>query len=143
MRRPPWFRGRDEGAWGIPKGELRGEEEPLAAACREFAEETGVRPSAPYLALGEVRQRGGKRVRAWAFEGDCDPTALVSNEFEMEWPPRSGRRARFPEVDRIAFFSLEEAARRINPGQQPLLQRLGEMLGGGGGGAAPGEGGSG
>ena len=125
----PFFRRRDLGAWGVPKGELAPGEAGEAAARRELAEETGLRaPETGLLDLGEVRQRGGKRVRAWAFEGDCDPGALRSNHFEIEWPPRSGRVQRFPEVDRAAFFDLAEARRRINAAQIPFLDRLAAAL---------------
>ena len=125
----PLFARRDAGVWGIPKGEIEADEDPLAAACREFAEETGFSTSPPYLRLGSVRQRRGKRVHAWAFEGDCDPRSLRSNDFELEWPPRSGLRHRFPEVDRVCFFGIDDAARVIIPGQRPLLARLRECLG--------------
>ena len=125
---PFWAR-KDEGAWSLPKGECAEGEEALAAACREFEEETGFRPQGPFAPLGEVRQRSGKHVQAWAFEGDCDCAQLVSNTFEMEWPPRSGRMQSFPEVDRIEWFDLATARRKILPAQQPFLDRLGEALG--------------
>src|SRR5690606_22855035 len=96
---------------------------------RELAEETGLTPSGPFLDLGEVRQRGGKVVRAWAAEQDADPAALRSGEFTLEWPPRSGRTARFPEVDRFAWFEPAEARRRINPAQAELIDRLGALVG--------------
>lgn len=124
----PFWRGKDAGAWSIPKGELEAGEDPLEAALREFAEETGVRPDGPFVSLDPVRQKGGKVVRAWAVEGDLDPAKLASNTFELEWPPRSGRRQSFPEVDRAAFFELDEASRRINPGQAPLLDQLKHQL---------------
>jgi|SRR5579875_930305 len=121
---PLWAR-RDGGAWSIPKGEHGAAEEPLAAARREFAEELGrPAPGGEALDLGEVRQRGGKRVRAFALAGDFDPASIRSNLFELEWPPRSGRRQSFPEVDRAAWFSLDEAWERINPAQAELLERL-------------------
>ena len=132
----PYFRRRDEGVWGIPKGEVEPGESGLDAARREFGEETGFDCAPPFLWLGAVRQRGGKRVQAWAFEGDCDPQRLCSNEFEVEWPPRSGRRQRFPELDRARFFDLDAAARYINEGQRPLLDRLRALLSEG---EAPGE----
>jgi predicted NUDIX family NTP pyrophosphohydrolase len=120
---PLWAK-RDLGAWSIPKGELDAAEDPLAAARREVEEETGLRAEGPFEALGSVRQRGGKEVLAWAAAAEFDPAALRSGTFELEWPPRSGRRARFPEVDRAAWFPLDEARRRILPGQAPLLDRL-------------------
>jgi len=127
----PFFARRDLGCWSVPKGEVAEGEASAAAARREFAEETGlVAPEAAALIdLGEVRQRGGKRVQAWAFEGDCDPERLSSNRFEMEWPPRSGRVRSFPEVDRAAFFDLGEARRRIVDAQAAFLDRLEARLG--------------
>ena len=120
---PLWAK-RDLGAWSIPKGELEPGEDPLAAARREVEEETGFRAAGPFHPLGSLRQRGGKHVSAWATPGEFDPAALRSGEFELEWPPRSGRRQRFPEVDRAAWFALAEARRRILPSQAPLLDRL-------------------
>jgi predicted NUDIX family NTP pyrophosphohydrolase len=118
---PLW---RDKDVWGIPKGEYEPGEDPLQAACREFVEETGFVAAGPYLDLGEITQRSGKRVRAWAFEGDCDAGALVSNSFSMEWPPHSGRVCEFPEVDRAEWMALDAARRRIVPAQAPLLDEL-------------------
>jgi predicted NUDIX family NTP pyrophosphohydrolase len=124
---PFWAR-RDEGAWSIPKGEHADGEDPLACARREFEEETGAAPpEGEVIELGEIRQRGGKRVSAWALEGDLDPETVHSNTFELEWPPRSGRRQPFPEVDRAAWFGLDEARRRINPAQAALLDRLADL----------------
>ena len=121
---PFWSR-RDEGAWSIPKGEHDEGEDALAAARREFAEETGtVLPPGELIELGEVRQRSGKRVAAWAAEGDLDPAAVVSNTFTLEWPPRSGRTQEFPEVDRAGWFGAEEARRRLLPAQVPFVERL-------------------
>lgn len=125
----PLWATKDLGAWTIPKGEPEAGEELLACAQREYLEETGVAPTGPFRDLGEVRQKGGKLVRAWAAEGDADPTTLVSNEFTMEWPPRSGRIASFPEIDRFAWFRSDEARRRINPAQSALVERLGALLG--------------
>lgn len=120
----PFWKKRDMGAWTIPKGEIEPGEDALAAAIREFAEETGVRLAGEFRALPPIRQPGGKRVQAWAIEGDFEPAALVSNYFEMEWPPRSGKCERFPEVDRGAWFALEDARGRINKGQAALLDAL-------------------
>lgn len=121
---PYWAR-KDLGAWSIPKGEFAPGEDPLAAARREFREETGFEPPpGPLVALGATRQAGGKTVHAWATAGDVDAAAVVSNTFAMEWPPRSGRRQEFPEVDRASWFALAEARRRILPGQLPFLDRL-------------------
>lgn len=121
---PFWAR-KDDGAWSIPKGELDEGEEPLAAAAREFEEELGTPPPdlTDALPLGEVRQAGGKIVVAWAIEGDLDVEAIVSGAFEMEWPPRSGRTAAFPEVDRAAWFDEATARRKILAGQLPLIDR--------------------
>jgi predicted NUDIX family NTP pyrophosphohydrolase len=125
----PVWANRDAGAWSIPKGEYAGDEEPLTAARREFAEELGsAPPEGQALPLGEVRQRSGKVVTAWALRGDFDAGAITSNTFEMEWPPRSGRRRSFPEVDRASWFSLPEAREKINAAQAALLDRLGEAL---------------
>ena len=124
---PFWTR-RDQGAWSIPKGEFALDEDPLAAARREFEEETGIWPEGEFIPLSPRRQPGGKVVHAWAFEGDCDPTAIVSNTFVMEWPPRSGRRQEFPEVDRAAWFPLEEAKRKLLSGQVGLIEELERSL---------------
>jgi predicted NUDIX family NTP pyrophosphohydrolase len=122
---PFWVR-RDVGAWSIPKGEYEPGEDPLDAARREFEEELGTPPpSDPEPEdLGEVRQKGGKRVRAWAIPGELDTATVTSNTFEMEWPPRSGNRIEVPEVDRAEWFSLEDAREKLNPAQVPLLDRL-------------------
>ncbi|MES2999841.1 MAG: NUDIX domain-containing protein [Pseudomonadota bacterium] len=124
----PYWRNKDAGAWTIPKGEFEAPEEALAAAQREFLEETGIAPQPPFEAIGEIRQKGGKRIQAWAFEGDADPAGLQSNEFEMEWPPRSGKLQRFPEVDAIAWFSPDEARLKMNPAQAEWLDRLAHAL---------------
>ena len=120
----PFWAKKDAGAWFIPKGEIEPGEDELAAAQREFEEETGFKPSRPFIALGSVKQKGGKVVTAWAFEGDCDPAALKSNTFKMEWPPRSGKEREFPEVDRAAFFTIEAAREKVHPAEFALLQRL-------------------
>ena len=124
----PFWRKKGAGAWSIPKGETNSGEERLAAAIREFAEETGTTLTGDFRALPAIKQAGGKWVHAFAIEGDLDPATIVSDEFEMEWPPRSGRHARFPEVDRGAWFSLEDARSRINKGQAALLDALAELL---------------
>lgn len=125
----PFFRKKDEGAWTIPKGEVQPDEDPLDTARREFMEETGLGvPEGDFIALGEIRQHGGKRVTAWAFEGNCDPHRISSNTFEMEWPPRSGRRQTFPEVDRADFFPPEIARVKLNPAQADFVDRLEEEL---------------
>ena len=121
----PLFGQRDEGSWSIPKGEPDGDEPMLGVARREFAEETGHPvPGGPVVDLGSIVQKGGKIVYAWAVEGDLDPAAAVSNTFEMEWPPRSGLTAAFPEIDRVAWFDPAEARVRIKSTQIPLLERL-------------------
>ena len=124
MGGPYWAR-KDDGAWSIPKGEYGDDEDAFVAARREFAEELGAAPpDNGYLELGEVRQANGKRVTAWAVEGDLDADAIVSNVFELEWPPRSGRIQQFPEVDRAAWFDLEAARPKLVKGQAELLDRL-------------------
>lgn len=120
----PFWRNKDLGAWSIPKGKAEPGEDLLAVARREFEEETGVQVEGPFTDLGEVRQRKGKVVYGWAVEGDLDVAAIRSNTFAMEWPPRSGRMQEFPEVDRAAFFGIEEARRKMNPGQVGLLDLL-------------------
>lgn len=124
----PFWAKKDFGAWSVPKGEYADGEDPLAAACREFQEETGFAIEGDFLELGAVRQAGGKLVSAWAIEGDCDPARLISNRFQMEWPPRSGLMKEFPEVDRGAWFNLPEARERILASQQPFLDRLTEKI---------------
>jgi predicted NUDIX family NTP pyrophosphohydrolase len=121
----PFWAKRDQGAWSIPKGEYGPDEDPLAAARREFEEELGsAPPDGEALDLGEVRQKSGKRVRAWAMAGDLDAGTISSNSFTMQWPPRSGTMREFPEVDRAQWFSTEEAKAKINPAQAELLDRL-------------------
>jgi predicted NUDIX family NTP pyrophosphohydrolase len=126
---PFWAR-KDAGAWSIPKGEYDDGEDPQACALREFEEETGTALSPAELAeLGDVRLKSGKQVTAWAVEGDLDAGAIVSNTFEMEWPPRSGRMQEFPEVDRAGWFGLDQASEKLNPAQVAFLDRLRDRLG--------------
>jgi predicted NUDIX family NTP pyrophosphohydrolase len=126
----PFFNRRDEGHWTIPKGEVDPGEELFDVARREFEEETGQpAPAAAPIDLGSIVQKGGKVVHAWALEGDLDPAVAVSNTFEMEWPPGSGRRREFPEIDRVAWFDPVEARRRLKPTQIPLVDRLEAELG--------------
>ncbi|CAM5767115.1 NTP pyrophosphohydrolase [Labrys miyagiensis] len=124
----PFWSMKDLGAWSIPKGEYGEGEDAARAARREFEEELGrPPPDGDHLALGEVVQAGGKRVRAWALAGDFDTSAMRSNMFEMEWPPHSGKRALFPEIDRAAWFGLDVAAQKIVPAQRAFLDRLAEL----------------
>jgi predicted NUDIX family NTP pyrophosphohydrolase len=125
----PFWAKKDLGAWSIPKGELDAGEDPLTAARREFREEIGQAVTGTFAPLKLCRQPGGKTVHAWTVEADVDETQVASNDFEIEWPPRSGRRQWFPEVDRAAWFDLDEARRRIMSGQLPLLNELAERLG--------------
>jgi len=124
----PFWAKKDLGAWSIPKGEYFVDEEPLEVAKREFMEETGFAPPNAFLELGDLKQSGGKIVSAWAFEGNCDPAKLRSNTFTMEWPPRSGRHIEVPEVDRGAWYSIEEARLRLLAGQRTFLERLQNSL---------------
>ena len=124
----PFWATKDDGAWSIPKGQLDDDEEPLAAAVRECHEELGVVVAGDFLPLTPIRQPGGKLVLAWAVEADFDPRLLRSNTFEMEWPPRSGKRQEFPEIDRAAWFSPEVARRKILEGQVPFLDQLLTLL---------------
>lgn len=124
----PFWAKKDAGAWSIPKGEIGPDEDALAAARREFQEELGLEVQGEFVPLGAVTQKAGKIVQAWAVEGDCDPAALRSNTFRLEWPPRSGKLLEFPEVDRADFFDLDEARKKINPGQIDLLSELERRL---------------
>jgi predicted NUDIX family NTP pyrophosphohydrolase len=124
---PYWAR-KNEGAWTIPKGAAEPGEELLEAAQREFREETGFEPSGPYLSLGGVKYKNHKLIYAWAFAGDCDPTASTSITFSMEWPPRSGRQQEFPEADRAAFFDLATAREMILPAQRRFIDDLQGLL---------------
>jgi len=124
----PFWRKKDGGAWTIPKGEVGDGEALLDAARREFREELGLEPTGEFRAMPPVKQKGGKVVHAWAFEGDLDPASVTSNTFEMEWPPRSGKRVAFPEVDRAEFFDLVTAREKINPAQVALLDELERLM---------------
>jgi predicted NUDIX family NTP pyrophosphohydrolase len=126
----PFWRGRDLGAWTIPKGLVAPGEELLAAARREFEEETGIRPQEPFLPLGSVRQKAGKVIHAWAWEGDADASAIVSNTATVEWPRGSGRSITYPEVDRCAWFDPPTARTRLNPAQAELIDRLQAVVAG-------------
>lgn len=126
----PFFARKDEGAWTIPKGEVEPGEDAEACALREFEEETGIRPGEAQLShLGEIQQRGGKRVEAWAFVGEWAGGRPNSNSFEIEWPPRSAKKQRFPEIDRLEWFSLSAAQTKLNPAQVTFLERLVALLG--------------
>jgi predicted NUDIX family NTP pyrophosphohydrolase len=120
---PLWAK-KDKGAWTIPKGEYEADEDPLAAARREFEEETGFQANGEFIELGWVKQKSGKIVTGWAFEGDCDPEMLVSNTCEIEWPPRSGRQLEIPEVDRGRWFKMDEARKYIRAEQEKLIDSL-------------------
>ncbi len=125
----PYWAKRDKGAWAIPKGLVEPGETAEAAARREFEEELGIAPSGILSPLARIRQPGGKWVEAFALEGDLDPASIRSATFEMEWPPRSGRRAQFPEIDRVRWYALDDAREAILPGQAILLDRLAERIG--------------
>ena len=120
----PFWRNKDAGAWSIPKGEYTGSEDPLEAARREFQEETGFPASGPFLPLGQIKQPGGKLITAFACEGELSPAEIRSNTFRMEWPPKSGRQQEFPEIDRAAWFTVEEAQQRVLKGQSEFIERL-------------------
>lgn len=124
----PFFKNKDGGVWTIPKGEVEPNEDLLGAATREFKEETGVTATGPFIALAPIKQKGGKIVHAWAFKGDCNPSAIISNTFTMKWPPKSGRETEFPEMDRADFFNVAAASRKINAAQLVLVQQLENIL---------------
>jgi predicted NUDIX family NTP pyrophosphohydrolase len=124
----PFWVQKDLGAWSIPKGLIDPDEDPLIAAKREFEEETGFRASDHFVKLTPVKTKSGKIIKAWAVEGDCDPSTMRSNTFSMEWPPGSGRQQEFPEVDRAAWFGLREAEKKINQWQVPLIEELQLLL---------------
>jgi len=125
----PFWAKKDLGSWSIPKGEYATGEDPLEVARREFFEETGFEAKGEFQELTAIRQAGGKRVRAWAFQGDCDPGRIISNTFSMEWPPRSGKQAEFPEVDRAAWFGVGLCREKILKGQLALIDELCALLG--------------
>lgn len=125
----PFWAKKDLGAWSIPKGEFNPGDDPLEAAKREFQEETGCIAEGEFRPLGSVKQAGGKVVHAWAVEGDCDPSRIRSNTFSIEWPPHSGKQQEFPEVDRAAWLSIEDARQKILKGQMPLIESLRVVLG--------------
>jgi predicted NUDIX family NTP pyrophosphohydrolase len=124
----PFWKGKEKGAWSVPKGEYPEDEAPLAAAKREFEEETGKAISGTFIELQPVKQKGGKLVLAWAVEGDIDADKIVSNTYKLEWPYKSGKWQSFPEVDKAAWFSIEEARQKINPAQEALIDDLLEKL---------------
>jgi predicted NUDIX family NTP pyrophosphohydrolase len=124
----PYWKNKDDGAWTIPKGEITPGEDLLAAAIREFTEETGLTPAPPFVPLGEIKQKSGKIIHAWAFQGDCDPAQIRSNTFELEWPPKSGLTQEFPEIDRAKFYDLVAARQKILVSELPLLDRLAELV---------------
>jgi len=124
----PFWAKKDQGAWTIPKGEIEAGEDPLAAAKREFEEELGFVAAGEFIQLAPIKQKSGKVVHAWAFEGDCEPSALKSNTFTIEWPPRSARMMEFPEVDRAEFFPIEIATQKINPAQISFLEETQRKL---------------
>jgi predicted NUDIX family NTP pyrophosphohydrolase len=124
----PYWRNKDDGAWTIPKGQVNPGEDLFAAAVREFTEETGLTSSGSFIPLGEIKQKSGKIVHAWAFRGDCDPAQIHSNNFELEWPPKSGHTQSFPEIDRAGFFDLPTARQKILPSELPLLDRLAKSV---------------
>jgi len=124
----PYRKKKNDEVWSIPKGEVEPDEDLLACAQREFEEETSIKPVGPFLALEPITQKGGKIVHAWAFEGDCDPSAIVSNTFTMEWPPKSGKQMEFPEVDRAEFFDVATARRKMKDSQMPLVEELQGIL---------------
>ena len=125
----PYFVNKDDGAWSIPKGEPDADEDLFVTAQREFEEETSLEPTGPFIPLQPIKQKGGKIVHAWAFEGDCDPATLKSNAFTMEWPPHSGQQMEFPEIDRAEFFDIQTAKQTIKAGQEALLEEIEVILG--------------
>ena len=125
----PFWAKKDQGAWSIPKGEVFRAEDEFTAAKREFQEETGIEPRGDFIALGSVKHKGGKIVDAWAFEGNCDPSSIRSNTFTIEWPPRSGKKQEFPEIDRGEFFSVEQARAKMHEAEFDFIDRLERICG--------------
>ena len=124
----PFWAHRDAGAWTLPKGLIHPAEDALVAACREFREETGIQPHGPFIPLGEIRQKAGKLIHAWAWEGDADPSQIVSNTYKVEYPYGSGRWHTYPEIDRCAWFDPITARTKLNPAQAAFIDRLEEAL---------------
>ncbi len=124
----PFFRNKNDGAWSIPKGEFLDDEEALTAAKREFAEETGRSIDGKFIQLEPITQKSGKKVFAWAVEGDIDHETIISNTFEIEWPPKSGKKQAFPEIDKAAWFDIDTAKLKINQGQVGLIENLNRIL---------------
>ena len=124
----PFWKNKDQGAWSVPKGEFTDSENALDAAIREFEEETGVKLNGNFIELEQIKQKGGKLVLTWAIENDLDPAAIRSNTFQMEWPPKSGKKIEVPEIDKASWFPIELAKEKINPAQQALLEDLKQKL---------------
>jgi predicted NUDIX family NTP pyrophosphohydrolase len=124
----PFWKNKDEGAWTIPKGETNKDESLLTTAIREFKEETGITIKGKFIQLNAIKQKSGKWVHAWAFEKDIDETKIKSNNFELEWPIRSGKMQFFPEIDKACWYNIEEAKRKINPAQIPILDEINQLL---------------
>jgi len=135
----PFWKNKDLGVWSIPKGEFSAEEGAFNAALREFEEETGFRIAGDFQPLEPARQSSGKVVHAWAVQGDCDASAVKSNTFSMEWPPKSGKRQKFPEIDRADWFDIASARKKIVKGQIPLIEQVVRKVGGRRGGSGPGS----
>ena len=125
----PFWKNKDDGAWSIPKGEVEPDEDLLTAARREFQEELGFAPAGPYTPLSPIKQKAGKVVHAWAFEGDCDPATCKSNTMRIAWPPGSGKWITIPEIDRVEFFGFAAARAKINPAQSALIDELEQKIG--------------
>jgi predicted NUDIX family NTP pyrophosphohydrolase len=124
----PYFSGKDAGNWTVPKGEFTNEEAPLAAAVREMEEETGYLPQGDFIELTPIQQKSGKKVYCWAIKGDLDPDTIINNSFEIEWPPKSGKRKTYPEIDKAEWFSIQDARLKINERQVALLEELESLI---------------